>query len=294
MAKNNIEILCELKNAIGECPVYDPDKNNIYWVDIVNKTFLKYSLSTKKLKQYNAGKYDSYIILGDKGGVYLGMQDGLYKYDFEKNQPELLGAPVPYDIYSHRFNDGKADVNGIIWAGTTSFFEGYEHCELYRIDHDFNYRKVLSNVIVSNGLAWSPNNTIFYYIDSFTKLIYKFDFDKETSSISNQKLFIDFNENGEIGNPDGMTVDNNGNLWIAHWGGSRVTCWDHQTGKKLDEIVFPNKIVTCPIFVEDSLILTTATLNYTDNDFKQESPFAGSLLRVNVGVSGVPSFKIHE
>lgn len=286
---NTIEVLVKGNNTIGECPIYDADNKTIYWVDIINKKFFKYELESEKLSTFAAGKYDSYIIAAKNGDILLGMQDGLYRYNFDANKPELLGAPKPYNIYSHRFNDGKCDVTGRLWAGSTTFYEESEDCVLYRIENDYKFDPVVSDVHVSNGMGWSPDNSIMYYIDSWKKLIYRYEFDPVKGIVSNPKILIDFNKS-EVGNPDGMTVDENGNLWIAHWGGSRVSCWSPK-GKKVDQIMFPNRIPTCPLFVNDDLIVSTATLNYTKEQLAMEQPYAGSLLKIHVGIKGAPSYK---
>ena len=285
----DIDVLVNDRNIIGESPIYDNKNKVIYWVDIVKKKFYKYDLATKKVNTYDVGKYDSYLVLDKKGNLLLGMQDGLYRYNFKKDKPQLLGTPPrSYNGYSHRFNDGKCDASGRLWAGTTTFYEESDTCGLYKIGSDYKFKPMISNVRVSNGMGWSPDNTKMYYIDYGKRLVYQFDFNLEKGTLSNRKIFIDFKN--EFGNPDGMNVDSKGNLWIAHWLGSRISVWDNQ-GKKIDQFMFPNKIVTDPLFIGEDLIVSTATIGYSDKQYKFEQPYAGSLLKIHAGITGTPTYR---
>lgn len=120
----------------------------------------------------------------------------------------------------NRFNDGKCDAVGRYWIGTMNLEEKYPTAGFYVLDTDLSFRKVLDNVTISNGLAWSSDNKTLYYIDTPTKKIFEFDFDLERGKISNKKVLIDLSS--VQGNPDGMTIDSKDNLWVALFGGGKV------------------------------------------------------------------------
>src|SRR5690625_5682459 len=95
---------------------------------------------------------------------------------------------------------------------------------LYRLDGDHNVERMIENVTISNGMTWSPDNKVMYYIDTPTRQIVAYDFELGTGSIRNKRAVIDIPE--EMGNPDGMTSDEDGMLWVAKWGGSQIGRWD--------------------------------------------------------------------
>ena len=142
---------------------------------------------------------------------------------------------------------------------------------------------------VSNGMGWSPDNSLFYYIDSPTREVSVYDFDLSTGSINNKRRFISFSE--EDGFPDGMTIDNEGRLWIAFWGGSKIMCVNTDS-KAIEEVVsFPvSKITSCAFGGEkmDQLFITSAKVQVNEKD----EPMAGKTFVVSLGVQGLPSFNL--
>ena len=144
-------------------------------------------------------------------------------------------------------------------------------------------------VTVSNGMGWSPDNSLFYYIDSPTREVSVYDFDLSTGSINNKRRFISFTE--EDGFPDGMTIDNEGRLWIAFWGGSKIMCVNPDS-KAIEEVVsFPvSKITSCAFGGEkmDRLFITSAKVQVNEED----EPMAGKTFVVSPGVKGQPSFNL--
>ena len=158
-----------------------------------------------------------------------------------------------------------------------------------RQDYNLKTEKKISEVTNSNGLAWSPDESIFYYIDTPTLKVRAYDYDAETGIITNPRDVIHFPE--EEGFPDGMTIDEEGMLWIAHFSGAKVSRWDPNSGRKLSSISVPAKHVTSCTFGGpdlDELYITTAKLDDTDMD---EFPHAGGLFRIKTGIKGMPAFR---
>ncbi|MGM1049620.1 MAG: SMP-30/gluconolactonase/LRE family protein [Bacillota bacterium] len=117
-------------------------------------------------------------------------------------------------------------------------------------------------------------------------MVYAYDFNIESGTISNRRVFIEFPK--EYGLPDGMTVDSEGRLWIAHWGGGRVSCWDPVKGTELERIELPARLVTSCTFggpQMDDLYITTAMGEKSG----QEDRYGGSLFRIKTGASGIPA-----
>jgi sugar lactone lactonase YvrE len=119
-----------------------------------------------------------------------------------------------------RMNDGACDPQGRFWAGTLA----HDHREgggaLYRLDRDGHVELVLDGLTISNGLGWSPDGATMYLVDSGPRVVHAFAFDAERAALSEQRVLITVPE--EVGAPDGMTVDADGDLWVAIYGGGRV------------------------------------------------------------------------
>ncbi len=163
---------------------------------------------------------------------------------------------------------------------------------LYVLDSDLKCSQKIKGVTISNGLAWSADRKTFYYTDTPTLEVAAFDYDDYTGAISNRRTIIRIEE--KEGYPDGMTIDNEGMLWIAHWNGWQVTRWNPATGTKLLSIKLPvAKVTSCTFGGEnfDDLYITSAKVDLTEAELK-EQPFAGSLFVIRqCGFKGLPSFE---
>lgn len=285
----DLKLIADTKCVIGESPSWDAKNACLYWVDIIGKKVYKYDSLTGKISFKEVNKYVSYVVPREKAGVAIGMQDGFYSFDFE-TAPKLLSRPENYNSFMYRFNDGKCDAKGRIWAGTTSFYEESHECSLYSLDPDLKLEEKVEGVAVSNGLGWSPKNEKMYYIDSFEKIVFVYDFDLDKGELLNGQILIDFKDQGA--NPDGMTVDEEGMLWIAHWGGHELSRWNPATKKKIESIKFPVKKVTSCVFGGenlDELYVTTARFG-ADGEELENEPLSGGVFRINPGVKGLPTF----
>ena len=188
-----------------------------------------------------------------------------------------------------RFNDGKCDPSGRFWVGSMDRKEKNKLGSLYSWNSIEGLVNREQGVTVSNGMGWSPDNSLFYYIDSPTREVSVYDFDLSTGSINNKRRFISFSE--EDGFPDGMTIDNEGRLWIAFWGGSKIMCVNPDS-KAIEEVVsFPvSKITSCAFGGEkmDKLFITSAKVQVNEKN----EPMAGKTFVVSLGVQGLPSFNL--
>ena len=161
---------------------------------------------------------------------------------------------------------------------------------LYRLDTDLSVHKMLGNIAISNGIVWSHDQKIMYYIDSLANTVRAFDYEIITGDITNERVVVQVHEN--MGVPDGMAIDSNGMLWIAHFGGSCVRCWDSSTGRILDQIELPTtQITACAFGGEDlsTLYITSAALGLTPST-EEATRLAGSLFSAKPGVKGTPTF----
>ena len=148
--------------------------------------------------------------------------------------------------------------------------------------------KKIEGVSISNGMAWSADQKTYYYIDTPTHEVVAYDYEKVTGQISNKRVIIRIGDHE--GHPDGMTIDSEDMLWIAHWNGWQLTRWNPKTGEKLHTIKMPvAKVTSCTFGGKDldSLFITTAKVDLTDEELKQQ-PLAGSLFIIEqCGFKGV-------
>ncbi len=150
--------------------------------------------------------------------------------------------------------------------------------------------KKISHVNTSNGMAWSPDHTYLYFIDTPTKKVVRYQYNIRTGEIHNPSDVIIFSENDGL--PDGMTIDEEGCLWIAHWGGSKITRWNPSTGEQILSIPIPALYVTSCTFGGPNLTdlyVTTARTRMTDDELKQY-PHAGGIFRIQTNVKGCPTY----
>lgn len=280
-----VELLYDSKCNLGEGPVWDHKSNIFYWVDILEKCIFMYDPSNDKVRTTKLDQYVGCVAPRKNGGLVMGLKHGFYFYDWKQDQLEKIHDPESH-LTENRFNDGKCDPTGRFWAGTTDATGEDGDGALYLLDKDLTVSKKIENVGTSNGIAWSPDHRFMYFIDTPTKQVVRYDFDITKGTIHNPNVVIDFPVS--CGLPDGMTIDQEGMLWIAGWGGKGVSRWNPYTGDKLEFIPVPAVNVTSCTFggeEMDELYITTARTRTTEEDL-QKYPHAGGVFKVKTGVKG--------
>lgn len=266
----------------------------LYWTDIPAKAIHEYEPKTASFRiipvEDNVGAmglYDSekMIAVVKEGFAFIGKKEG--EIHFIKRPEDALPET--------RFNDGKCDPRGRFFAGTMSLKGEKNRGSLFTLEKDLTVSKQVKDISVSNGLCWSPDLRYFYYIDTPTYQVSRFDYDGASGHISNRKVAI--NLSVRDGAPDGMTIDEEGKLWIAHWDGAQLTRWDPSTGQKLLSIPFPVSRITSCTFggaqLQD-LYVTTASAGLSVKQI-QNQPLAGALFIVrDCGYKGMKAFTFRE
>jgi len=275
---------------LGEGPLWIARLGCFFWVDIEKGNLHRYHLATEQLEIRHFPHRLAVVLEGQIGKLILGLDRKLVRYDWETEEIEEL-CEVESDLILNRFNDGKVDPKGRIWIGTLStlFTEGAG--SLYRIGPDLQPKVQLTNLTISNGMAWTADQQTFYFIDTPTKKIQEFAFDPKTGAIEFRRIAVEIPEG--LGFPDGMCIDLEGMLWVAHYAGSGVYRWDPSTGQLLDKIELPVPHVTSCCFGGENLdlmLITTAQENLTADDLKK-FPQSGDVFLVKVEVGGIESFQ---
>ena len=286
--KYEVELVVDAKAQLGEGPVWHAPKQLLYWVDIEGAALHVYAPNGAPDTVYPVGCRIGAAVPRSSGGMILATENGFEAFDFETSAKVPLANPESH-LPNNRFNDGKCDVRGRFWAGTMSMVKEKEAGSFYVLEPDGTTRHLFGDVTTSNGLGWSPDGQTMYYIDTPTLQVNAFDFDEEQGQLDNRRVIITFPSG--IGRPDGMTVDEEGMLWIAHWEGARVTRWNPADGALLATVSLPVDRVTCPTFGGenlDTLFITTAR-HGLDEDTLAQQPHAGSLFAFRPGVKGLPS-----
>lgn len=257
------EMNCEL----GEGCVWDERSNRLYFIDIEGKQLHCYKPEEGLLTSMPVSKLIGTIVLYEDGTLLAMEKDSFYRINFDERREEFLHQ-IQIDE-GLRFNDGKCDRFGNLWVGTMAIDQdaksskgaGSFYCFEISSGHNktsFKEKQCLTGYTIPNGLAWNSKEEAFYHIDTPKHAVNEFTVTKK-GEITGKKTKFAIPESE--GSPDGMTIDCDGNLWIAMWGGSKVVCYDPRSGMKIDEIQVPEKFVTCVTFGGSdmqTLYITTA------------------------------------
>lgn len=288
--QSKLEVVTNHKCILGEGPLWNNDTQNILWLDIADKKIHQYNIYNHLHTFFNVGEMIGCIVLREKGGLVAALKNGFAFIDVEKNIVQHIINPEHNN--SNRFNDGKCDAAGRFWAGTMALSEEENRGSLYVMETDLSVKKELENVSISNGIAWSSDNKTMYYINTPTNYVFAFDYSIENGTISNQRVAIDLTH--EHGYADGMTIDEEGMLWIAFFGGWRVARYNPVTGNLLLQVELPVANVSCCTFGGpqlNDLYITTASKDMVKEDLMQQ-PLAGSLFVIkDCDYKGLPAQK---
>ena len=285
----NAEVVHSAAAALGEGCVWSPLEDLLVWVDITGQAVHRFDHASGQpvsVWRYNESVGNAALRAG--GGLALGLGNTVTLTDRVgaiESVIELPGEPG-----TNRANDGAVDPAGRLFQGTMSNTEpGSPVAALHRVDGDGTARRVLSDVMISNGIGWSPDGATMYYIDTLTFRVDQFDYDPDTGEIEGRRPFVTFD--GSSGGPDGMTVDADGCLWVAMFGGFGVQRFSPD-GEQLETVVTPGAPqTTCCCFGGpdlDTLYITTAAASIAGVDTEGESN-SGALFAADVDAVGLPT-----
>jgi D-xylonolactonase len=277
------ELIVNYDCEIGENPLWHPLEKKLYWVDIANGRIFRFDpASGKHEKCYEDVPVGGFTIQADGALLLFRTKGEVVSWKNGKTTTIIKDIPVEREL---RFNDVIADPEGRVFCGTYS--AAGKPGRLYRLDTDGKITKILDNIGCSNGLGFTLDRKQMYYTDSKERTIYLFDYDRKTGAISNQRVFMKLADSEE-GGTDGMTVDAEGYVWSARWGGWVLVRYNPQ-GIEDRRIRFPALEVSSVTFGGDDLMdiyVTTAGGNMK----AEKGPDAGALFRLRLGIKGMPEF----
>jgi len=287
------ELIYKCKNTLGEGITYSSSEDDLFWLDILNKSKLfQLNISSNKQNIFDLPEIVTATSIKSKNEIILTSNNGINLFNLRtKNYEKRIG--IEDNVSYTRSNDGASDALGRFWFGTMqNNFDKYGNDisikqnigKLYRVDLDNKISIVREGIGIPNTFVWSPDNTKFYFTDTLEGNILKFDFDLENGILSNEENFAQFNR----GYPDGSTMDTDGCIWNCRYGGSCIVRFDPEG--KVDQIIeMPvQNITNCVFGGRDlkTLFVTTAS-----NKSKNQNDLDGSLFAINLNYQGLEDHK---
>jgi sugar lactone lactonase YvrE len=275
------EVAVPAQCQLGEGPVWDPDRGLLWWVDILAGHVHSIDPVSGTRTQFDAGDAVGAVGLTRTGGLVLALADGFALAGADGQ--DLARVPgFNIDRTTLRFNDGKPDPWGNFIAGTMAWNEsGNPPGSLYRLGADGAVTELFGGVGLSNGLDWTDDQSLFYYSDTTIGRVDVFDTEPETGTLSNRRPFVD------AAQPDGLTLDAEGCLWLAVWGSGEVR--RYTPDGQLDTVIrVPAWQVSSVTFGGSdltTLYITTAWEGLTPAE-RTEQPHAGDIFACTPGVTG--------
>jgi sugar lactone lactonase YvrE len=270
------------RDLLGEGPIWSDRANAVYWVDILGQRVNRFCLSSDQVASWAMPELIGWVIEREKTpGFIAGFASGFAELNLDPLRISSIADPQPGHP-ANRMNDAKADRVGRIFAGTKAV-EGQASGALFRLDPDLSFVQVDSGYAIANGPAITPDGTWMYHTDSALNRIFRLSVAID-GTLGPRELFLEFPP--EWGSPDGMTIDADGGLWVAHWGGGRISrFWPDGT---LDRaIMLPaSQITSCTFAGHDfDRMFVTSAADGVDEEF------AGQLFEVDPGVRGLPTMR---
>ena len=290
---NKVELLLDCKNTLGEGITYSSVNNNLYWLDINNKSKLfKLNLSSNKSELFELPEIVTATSVKSNDELILASNNGLNLFTISSKKFERV-LNIEDQLKLTRSNDGGSDAYGRFWLGTmqNNFDKDGNDIpindnigKLYKVDIDMNISVAEEGLGIPNTFVWNPNNTKFYFTDTLNGKILSYNFELESGELSNKKDFAQF----ERGHPDGSTIDTDGCIWNCRWGGSCIVRFTPTGG--VDQIIeMPVQNITNCIFGGSdmkTLFITTAS-----NKGENKNDLDGSLFAINLNYQGIEDNK---
>jgi sugar lactone lactonase YvrE len=280
------ECVSEIVAIVGEAPTWSVREQALYWIDGQQRQIMRLDWATRASETRGLPYRPSCLALLPEDGLLIGYKKGIGTFDFAAGTAHALPLrDVDLDIVS--FNDGACDAAGHLWIGTRHRDASEPVGALYCIDRGMVVRRVIEGLIVSNGIAFSPDGRTMYHTDSRPGRIDAYEYDAATGTLGMCRCFLDYAGKGR--RPDGCTTDADGFLWVAEIDGGRVARYAPD-GTLEREIALP---VSKPSSVAfggpdlSTLFITTISYGLTEAE-RAAQPWAGKLLAMDTPFRGLP------
>jgi sugar lactone lactonase YvrE len=278
--------LTAVRCRLGESPVWVPSLGQLWWIDIHRDTIHRYDWQSGESGAHKLSGRSTFIVPCADGSAISARQKGLCRVP-EPGRPASLTVPVETDTPDTSINDGKTGPDGRLYFGTRDLAQRRGMGGLYRLDDDLVARRLADRVTAGNGIDWSPDASVLYFVDSGDCRVWAFNFDSSDGSVSRKRVFASVAK--PDGLPDGLTVDAAGGVWVALYGGGRLHRYAPD-GQLTEVIRTPVRYPTCCAFAGpglDTLVVTSAYARIEDAG-AIPSELEGAVLVAKAGVTGKP------
>ena len=285
-SSDTLRCVLDVKASLGECPTWCAAEQALYWVDINAPSLNRFDPATGQNTVMPMPDSIGCFALRRSGGFVVALRSGIWLAQRDGTLTRKV-APAPYDPAHHRFNDGRCDPQGRLLAGTMNEKRDGATAALYRLDPDFTLTRILTNMTISNGLAFSPNGRTMYHADTPAQTITAHDYDGATGTPSNARVLARFTDAGD--RPDGAAVDSEGCYWTAMYNGGKVKRLAPD-GRLLAEYPVPAMCPTMCAFGDPdlkTLYVTSARQRRADDELER-LPLSGGIFSMRVDVAGLP------
>lgn len=287
---SSVELAFRIKSCVGEGPLWDDSSKTLFWIDVLEGKVFNFNPISQENAELEIGKHVGAIALTETSEIVAAARDEIALIDLSNSSITSLVRVIDNERF--RFNDGRVDARGRFVIGSMGYKPEPGTASLYSFTFPQNIDTIIENVGLSNGLCWSEDNNKFFYIDTLTSQVAEFSYELETGRVSNRRTIIAFDSSQ--GSPDGMTIDREGNLWVAFWGGGCIRRISPE-GKIVGVFKLPVSRVTSVAFGGENLsqlYVTTASYLLNDDELLRE-PLAGSLFVMETDTQGFPEHRIN-
>lgn len=287
----DVSCVLDVRAALGEGPTWSREERRLYWVNINGHTVNRFDPATGANEVCQLPEQVGSFVLREAGGLVVALRSGFHFLDFDTAALTPIADPEA-DKPDNRFNDGRCGPDGRFWAGTMRDPQdpAQRTGALYCLDTDLSWRTMVSDVGVSNGLAFSPDGGTMYHADTRQETIWAFDFRAEDGTLSNRRVFATTHD--LPGRPDGGCVDAEGFYWSANVDGWQMVRFAPD-GSVDRTVKLPVQKPTMPAFGGDNLeiMYITSIGSGGSTPLQPGQPQAGSLFACEPGVGGLPEPK---
>lgn len=279
---SSVEVICvnEVRSLLGEGPVWSPRDNALYWVDILTPSVHRYDAVTGVDKETPLGTMASLVVPKASGGLLVATPGGIMALDLSARRLTPFCHPEAGRT-NVRYNDGKCDRRGRLWVGSMDMGAAANRGHLFCIEANGSWKQVDTGFTVPNGIGWSPDNKTMYVTDTYRQVIYRYDFDLASGTICNRRPLITIAASD--GKPDGLTVDDQGCLWVALWDAWQIARFSPE-GQLMQRVRVPVPRPTSCCFGGDNLdtlYVTSASLRLSEAQLAS-APLSGSLFAIQL------------
>lgn len=242
---------------LGESPVWHDEQQCLYWADLLTPTVYRFDPQTQHTEQWPMPAQMGCIARRDEHSLWAAMGDGVYVIQLVDMQAEQVASVIEP---GYRMNDGRCDAKGRFWFGSVAPDPHQPNGSFYCMDVDGSVHRVADGYHIPNGIGWNADSTEMYHCDSLGRVIYRYAFDLERGEVSDREIIYRELTDSE---PDGMAVDPQGRLWVAHWNGKRLDCLSSH-GECLKSVAMPVQRPTSCAFNSDFSMLYITSCSQGD------------------------------